>query len=85
MRLGQGVLADEALDILVIVRMDLADQAVVRFASFIRFVTEQGGEVEQLAQKIGAANTLTVRDDGSLYASNSDYAGALDAKAYESE
>ncbi len=47
--------------------------------NLIRFVTEQGGEVEQLARKIGAANTLTVRDDGSLYASNSDYAGALDA------
>ena len=47
--------------------------------NLIRFVTEQGGEVEMLAQKIGAANTLTVRDDGSLYASNSDYAGALDA------
>jgi 3-dehydroquinate dehydratase/shikimate dehydrogenase len=47
--------------------------------NLMRFVTEQGGEVEQLAQRIGAANTLTVREDGSLYASNSDYAGALDA------
>ena len=49
--------------------------------NLIRFVTEQGGEVEGLAAKIGAANTLTVREDGSLFASNSDYAGALDAVA----
>ncbi len=47
--------------------------------NLIQFVREQGGEVEELAQKIGAANTLTVRDDGSLFASNTDYAGALDA------
>ena len=36
-------------------------------------------EVEPLAERIGAANTLTVRDDGSLYVCNTDYAAALDA------
>jgi 3-dehydroquinate dehydratase/shikimate dehydrogenase len=46
--------------------------------NLLRFVTERGGEVEALAKQIGAANTLTVRDDGSLYASNSDYAAALE-------
>ncbi len=47
--------------------------------NLIRFVDEVGGAVEPLARTIGAANTLTVRDDGSPYASNTDYAGALDA------
>jgi len=47
--------------------------------NLLRFVKEMGGEIEPLAQRIGAANTLTVRDDGSLYASNTDYAAALDA------
>lgn len=45
----------------------------------LRFVRETGGEIEPLADRIGAANTLTVRDDGSLFASNTDYAAALDA------
>ncbi|MEM1212142.1 MAG: shikimate dehydrogenase [Planctomycetota bacterium] len=49
--------------------------------NLLRFVAERGGEIEALTQKIGAANTLTVRDDGSLYASNTDYAAALDAVA----
>jgi len=48
-------------------------------ANLLRFVKEQGGEVEPLADRIGAANTLAVRDDGSLYACNTDYAAALDA------
>ena len=48
-------------------------------ANMLRFVTEHGGQVEPLAQQIGAANTLTVRDDGSLFASNTDHAAALDA------
>jgi 3-dehydroquinate dehydratase/shikimate dehydrogenase len=43
------------------------------------FVREQHGQIEPLAAQIGAANTLTVRDDGSLHASNTDYAAALDA------
>lgn len=47
--------------------------------NLLRFVKEQGGTIEPLAQKIGAANTLTRLDDGSLLASNSDYSGALDA------
>ncbi len=47
--------------------------------NLIRFVLERGGEIEPLAATIGAANTLTVRDDGALLASNSDYAAALDA------
>ncbi len=45
----------------------------------LRFVAERGGQIEELAQTIGAANTLTVRPDGSLYASNTDYAAALDS------
>ncbi|MAE62238.1 MAG: shikimate dehydrogenase [Planctomycetaceae bacterium] len=45
----------------------------------LRFVRESGGTVEPLAEQIGAANTLTVADDGGLRASNTDYAGALDA------
>lgn len=48
-------------------------------ANLLRFVEEQGGEVEELAATIGAANTLTKRDDGSLFASNTDYAALLDA------
>ncbi len=47
--------------------------------NLLRFVKEQGGEIESLAERIGAANTLHVREDGSLYACNTDYAGALDA------
>ena len=47
--------------------------------NLIRFVDERGGEVEPLARRIGAANTLTRRDDGSLYAANTDYAAAIDS------
>ena len=36
-------------------------------------------EVEPLAEKIGAVNTVTVRKDGSLYGSNTDYVGVLRA------
>lgn len=36
-------------------------------------------DVEPLAQKIGAVNTVTVRRDGSLYGSNTDYLGVLRA------
>ncbi|MCX5662548.1 MAG: type I 3-dehydroquinate dehydratase [Planctomycetota bacterium] len=35
--------------------------------------------IEPLAELIGAANTLSVRDDGSLFVCNTDYAAALDA------
>ena len=47
--------------------------------NLLRFVAEMKGEIEPLAAQIGAANTLTVRADGSLYASNTDYAAALDS------
>lgn len=47
--------------------------------NLLRFVQESGGEIEPLAEKIGAANTLLVRDDGSLLACNTDYAAALDS------
>ena len=47
--------------------------------NLLRFVAEQGGEIEPLSEQIGAANTLTVREDGSLYVCNTDYAAALDA------
>jgi len=47
--------------------------------NLLRFVEEQRGDIEPLAARIGAANTMTVRDDGSLYASNTDYAAALDS------
>jgi 3-dehydroquinate dehydratase / shikimate dehydrogenase len=47
--------------------------------NLLRFVEERGGEIEPLAERIGAANTLQVREDGSLYACNTDYAAALDA------
>lgn len=48
-------------------------------ANLLHFVEESGGEIEPLAAAIGAANTLTKREDDSLYASNSDYAAALDS------
>jgi len=47
--------------------------------NLLRFVQERGGEVEPLSLRIGAANTLVVRDDGSLFACNTDYAAALDS------
>ncbi|MEM8738405.1 MAG: type I 3-dehydroquinate dehydratase [Planctomycetota bacterium] len=47
--------------------------------NLLRFVEEQGGEIEPLAATIGAANTLHRRGDGSLYAGNTDYAAILDA------
>lgn len=48
-------------------------------ANLLRFVQENKGEIEPLALRIGVANTLAVRDDGSLYACNTDYAAALDS------
>jgi 3-dehydroquinate dehydratase/shikimate dehydrogenase len=50
--------------------------------NLLRYVAEHGhgrDEVEPLAAEIGAANTLLVRADGSLYAGNTDYAAAIDA------
>ncbi|MHC4125888.1 MAG: shikimate dehydrogenase, partial [Planctomycetota bacterium] len=43
------------------------------------YVKENGGYVEPLAEKIGAANTLTLDEQSRLGAYNTDYAGALDA------
>jgi 3-dehydroquinate dehydratase/shikimate dehydrogenase len=50
-------------------------------ASALAYVRAKHGSVEPLAAKIGAANTLLVGPDGRLIASNTDYAGALDAIA----
>ncbi len=54
---------------------------LLRFAREWAAATASGGkgdaarnEIEPLAQRIGAANTLQVRDDGSLYVCNTDYA-----------
>ncbi|MCE9589472.1 MAG: shikimate dehydrogenase [Planctomycetes bacterium] len=47
--------------------------------NLIRFVKDRGGMIEPLCESIGAANTLHVRDDGSLLAFNTDFAAALDA------
>ena len=50
--------------------------------NLLRYVQEQGGDVDPLALKIGAANTLAVHRDGGqvrLQATNTDYAGALEA------
>jgi 3-dehydroquinate dehydratase/shikimate dehydrogenase len=43
------------------------------------FVRENRGFVEPLAEKIGAANTLVIGEDGGLSAYNTDCAAALDA------
>lgn len=47
--------------------------------NLLRFVKEMGGQIEELSQWIGAANTLVVREDGGLHACNTDYAAALDS------
>lgn len=47
--------------------------------SAIDYVRTKDGYVEPLAEKIGAANTLIIGNDGKLSAYNTDYAGALDA------
>ncbi|MHC4457443.1 MAG: shikimate dehydrogenase, partial [Planctomycetota bacterium] len=43
------------------------------------FVRENKGSIEPLAEKIGAANTLVIDEDGGLSAYNTDCAAALDA------
>ena len=45
----------------------------------VRFVRERGGLVDPLADRIGAANTLVVDDDGRLSCVNTDSAAAVDA------
>ncbi|MFO0961647.1 MAG: type I 3-dehydroquinate dehydratase [Phycisphaerales bacterium] len=47
----------------------------------VRLVREQGGVVEPIAQRIGAANTLVVAADGSLRCTNTDAPAALQALA----
>ncbi|HRP62309.1 MAG TPA: shikimate dehydrogenase [Phycisphaerales bacterium] len=46
--------------------------------NLIRFVRERSGTVDPLAERIGAANTLIVREDGSLECSNTDCAAAME-------
>jgi 3-dehydroquinate dehydratase/shikimate dehydrogenase len=53
--------------------------------SALAYVRAKHGAVEPLAVRIGAANTLLVGPDGKLIASNTDYAGALDAIAKEAK
>lgn len=45
----------------------------------INYVLEKGGKVDRLTKKIGAANTITIDDDGHLTAYNSDCSGAMKA------
>lgn len=47
--------------------------------NLIRFVRERGGAVNPLAEQIGAANTLVVRDDGSIECHNTDCAAAMES------
>ncbi|MDM8005116.1 MAG: shikimate dehydrogenase [Phycisphaerae bacterium] len=48
--------------------------------NLLRYVAERGGEVEPLARRIGAANTLHVQTgELSLAACNTDYRGAMNA------
>ncbi|MCH8211880.1 MAG: type I 3-dehydroquinate dehydratase [Planctomycetes bacterium] len=47
--------------------------------NLLRFVKERGGTVDPLAERIGAANTLVVEDDGTLACMNTDAPAAIDA------
>jgi shikimate dehydrogenase len=47
--------------------------------NLIRFVNDRGGRVDEHAQGIGAANTLSVADDGGLECFNTDAPAALAA------
>ncbi len=44
-----------------------------------RYVTQCGGNIDDLSRRIGAINTLVWNEDDSLRGFNSDYAGSLDA------
>ena len=44
----------------------------------LRYLIEKGGEIEPLAQRIGAVNTIVI-EDGTLRAFSSDYAAILDS------
>jgi 3-dehydroquinate dehydratase/shikimate dehydrogenase len=45
----------------------------------LRFLKERGAEVEELAQRIGAVNTILIENDGSVRGRNTDYAAVLDS------
>jgi 3-dehydroquinate dehydratase/shikimate dehydrogenase len=47
----------------------------------LEYVKDKGGQVEPLAEKIGAVNTIVVGPDGKLFGYNTDYAGAIEAIA----
>lgn len=46
--------------------------------NLLRFVSERGGMVDPLAEKIGAANTLVIDDDGVLSCFNTDAPAAIE-------
>lgn len=47
--------------------------------NLLRFVKERGGTVDPLAERIGAANTLVVGDEGTLACLNTDTPAAIEA------
>ncbi|MHC4217195.1 MAG: type I 3-dehydroquinate dehydratase [Planctomycetota bacterium] len=69
-----GMLVDHA-------RLDFrgASVTVPHKENLLRFIEERGGEVDEDARRIGAANTLSVSDDGGLMCSNTDAPGMLAA------
>ncbi|MHC4080762.1 MAG: type I 3-dehydroquinate dehydratase [Planctomycetota bacterium] len=69
-----GVLVDHG-------RLDFrgASVTVPHKENLLRFVEERGGGVDEQSRRIGAANTLSVADDGRLECFNTDAPGMLDA------
>ena len=45
----------------------------------LEYVRANGGELEALAERIGAVNTLSIDSNGKISGYNTDYAGAMDA------
>lgn len=45
----------------------------------LRYLIEKGGQVEELAGRIGAVNTIIISPDGKLRGMNTDYAAILDS------
>jgi 3-dehydroquinate dehydratase / shikimate dehydrogenase len=45
----------------------------------LRFLKERGADVEELAQRIGAVNTIQIDSNGALRGRNTDYAAILDS------
>jgi 3-dehydroquinate dehydratase/shikimate dehydrogenase len=62
-------------------RLDFAGASVTvpHKTHLLRFVRERDGTVDSLTDLVGAANTLVVRSDGSLAATNTDAGAALEA------